>query len=349
VLKITKPSLFGKSVACPSCQKPFRIEAPAGKSEDVEQEEKPIPQKRSAGADDPLPVWNDDIPLKDDSAPLVRPRALAKDDWIPLQDSEPAERSRNKPDSSSATRTAKSPPPKTEPLPAIKKNVVASRAEADSRSSMKAVGGGERSSAIGSGKFVTQAERDEFEAMLNDTEAEEDEIDFSAVTALLPERSSGSKSKKAALEETEEFGSLLDTAEHPSHSKPKRRGKKGGKNRKSDADADTVEMPVSKSAGSGKNEGTNPDAPMTPRLRRGRRRKKRAAIQPKYIMIGICVIAVIGAVYGLNTWSSSAPPKRQPAPVTPTTAPNDTVPAPAQPANAAKAGDAAGGPAQKGF
>jgi uncharacterized protein YbaR (Trm112 family) len=293
-LKVTKTSLIGRSVACPSCKKPFRIEAPAVL------DEKKISIQDTRFTDAPLPLQDDDIPLKDDSMPLVGAQSPVQDDWIPLQDSEPATHSRRAPASSDSMRTADSTTRKTAAIATKKSSNPSSR---DDQSIRKDDGGRERSSKTGpkSGSFASQAQKTEFELMLVDTEGD-GEVDFASPVPRRRKQKSGSKSSDSALKETEEFN-LLETDEHPSLPVIKRATTAGRK--KDRAGQTTHESESGTIALHSDAEGQrDPDMPVRPR----KKKKKQAETRRKQLIIGICLLGAAGAVFVMNKGTAPSVP-----------------------------------------
>lgn len=301
-IKVTKPSLIGKSVACPSCKKPFRIQLPATDSQRTDKDKKPLPDRRAAEARQ----LDDDIPLLDDSRPLVDARAPVHDDWIPLADSEPTSGAPRRPDQSEQ-RTASQP------------------TAAQKTSSTIPVVSKEGSSKKGSGRpksgtFASQTQKNEFEAMLADTDGQDDELDFGSLNLSGSAYKSGSKFSGSTLAETDEFSSLLDTDEHPTPPAPRRVAKAARKPkdrpRERDSDSETGTFELRTSEASEQKDAARADAPVRPR----RRRKKHFRVRRSQVIVAIAVVGAVCAAYFFNQATAVSPAKR-PTPHKAATAP----------------------------
>jgi thiol-disulfide isomerase/thioredoxin len=184
VLKISKPSLIGKRVACPACKKPVLIQAPAGA---VAQNTSSTPAKpREAAA------------LK-----KAAPTSSGDPDTILLaEDDDLVGRSVPKP----VAKPAKNdPPPKKKP----------------------------RSSGVW--KSMSEAETAEFEAMLDDTEAEEDQATLEMPFVEEGHSSGAGGGGKRGRDGSSDYDAMLVdtdteqdelTAELPTAAKPERKRKR---------------------------------------------------------------------------------------------------------------------------
>jgi len=291
-IKVTKPSLIGKSVACPSCKKPFQIQLPEADSQRTDTDKKPLPDRRAAEARQ----LDDDIPLVGDSRPLVDARAPLQDDWIPLADSEPTSGAPRRP-AQSEQRTASQPT-------AAQKTSSTMPVVSKEGSSKKGIGRPK------SGTFASQIQKNEFEAMLADTGGDDDELDFGSLNLSGPVHKSGSKFNGRKLEETDEFGSLLDTDEHPTPPAPRRVPKTARKPkdrpRERDSQSDTGTFELRTSDTSHQSEAAQAEVPVRP----PRRRKKRFRVRRSQVIVGIVLVGAACAAYVYNRATALSPPAR---------------------------------------
>ncbi len=202
-LKVTKPSLIGKKVPCPSCKKPFVIQAPANEY---------IPL-----ADD-IPLKASDERTKAGSSTSSVIKVAADADDLPLLDDEPRKPSRSQ---SSGLD-----------IPVKSSSRSDSKADAPVRERSKE-GSGENIKSRGtkSGQFASPAQSSEFDAMLADSSGTDlpDEEEPQPVAR----RKSKSGKRSATDVETSEFDSMLaDTDEQDEQvaGKPILRRKKGRTN-----------------------------------------------------------------------------------------------------------------------
>src|ERR1700722_10110697 len=241
VLKIRKPSLIGKRVACPACKKPVLIEAPAAAvAHNVTS--KPAKPKESAALKEAAhrsSAHPDTILLAEDDDLLGRP--------LPKPVAKPAENEA---------------PPKKKP----------------------------RSSAVW--KSMSETETAEFEAMLDDTEAEDDQATVEMSIADEEGHSGGTaRGRKRGRAGSSEFDAMLVdtdteqdelTAEMPTGAKAQRK-KKAKSRTASPSESDTFEMAVQES---GEDDyGSEPALP--PRASAaGRRKSTSNATQKLPLIIG---------------------------------------------------------------
>ncbi len=201
-LKITKASLVGKKVPCPSCKKPFVIQVPTGDyiplADDIPLKTSDEPTKGGASTSSVIKISADghDLPLLDDE-PKKPSRSESSVLDIPLKSS--SRRSDSKPDAP-----------------------VRERRNDGSGESIKSRGDAK------SGKFVSQTESSEFDAMLSDSSGTDllDEDDAKPA----PRRKGKSGKRSASDIETSEFDSMLADTDEQIADKPILRRKKARTN-----------------------------------------------------------------------------------------------------------------------
>jgi peroxiredoxin len=197
VLKVTKPSLFGKRVACPACKKPVLIQAPAeagakdvaSKSAKAKEAGLPREPARATSADP------DTILLAEDDDPIGRPGA--KTSTAPAKSETP----RKKPRSSTVWKSMEE--AETAEFEAM---LVDTDEEAEEPTAEMPFFDEDRPSSSGGTKKGGRSSSGEFDAMLVDTETEQDELPATRPPAAKAGRKKKSKSRPAA-------GSHTDTLE----------------------------------------------------------------------------------------------------------------------------------------
>ncbi len=191
VLKVTKPSLIGKRVACPSCKKPVLIQAPAEApklAEAPKQGEAAKPTRAARAGIDELDnvLLAEDDPLdrpaaKSSVAPPPKPRRSAV--WKQMEKAETAEFEAMLSDSD------EEPDEPTVELPLTD---------------------GSKSSGTIRSRRGADAESSEFDAMLVDTDVEQDEVTAEMPVTRRTKRKSESKSKGAAQPDVDEFDMAIE-------------------------------------------------------------------------------------------------------------------------------------------
>jgi peroxiredoxin len=196
VLKVTKPSLIGKRVACPSCKKPVLIQAPVAAKQDETPKRKetatPARAARAGGDDlDLVLLADDDDPFDrrapkavlapSEKPPAKKPRSSAV--WKKMEEAETSEFE------AMLTDTDEPDEPTEElPLSAGSSGAIRARRGSDSESN-------------------------EFDSMLQDTDAEQDKLTAEMPTTSRAKRNSASKPKRAAKPDVDEFDIAVEDAD----------------------------------------------------------------------------------------------------------------------------------------
>jgi peroxiredoxin len=203
-LKITKASLVGKKVPCPSCKKPFVIQVPTAAyiplADDIPLKgSSDEPTKGGASTSSVIKVSADahDLPLLDDDEPRKPSRGESSVLDLPLKSS--SRRSDSKADAT-----------------------IRDRRKEGSGESVKSRGNAK------SGAFASQAESSEFDAMLSDSSGTDllDEDDEKPA----PRRKGKSGKRSGSDIETSEFDSMLADTDEQIADKPILRRKKARSN-----------------------------------------------------------------------------------------------------------------------
>ena len=217
-LKVSKPSLIGKRVACPSCKKPVLIQPPADEfvplSDDsgyrpsarpskVSQPEKERGDRAGRPSDDRLPLAGgpktDSLPVQVESAEFD----------VALADSDEPRKPSTKPGTAGPSK-------QNDPSKSKRKSssefsaVLAADDDPLGRSSAKSsVAPPKKEMRSAVWKQMEEAETAEFEAMLSDTDEEADELTAELPLTRGPRSGDAIRSKSGADAESAEFDAML--------------------------------------------------------------------------------------------------------------------------------------------